>query len=60
MESNSTFEQHKATPEISIDNHVKLRQLELSEFVSHYKTIYLDTNFWLTLRKVALGVVAQT
>jgi len=55
MESNSTFEQHKATPEISIDNHVKLRQLELSEFVSHYKTIYLDTNFWLTLRKVALG-----
>lgn len=50
-----TIERHKLTPEISLDEHVRNRQLELSRYVSNRKTVYLDTNFWIILRDVKLG-----
>lgn len=55
MEETSTIELHKKTPEISLDEHVRQCQLELSKYVLRRKTVYLDTNFWIILRDVKLG-----
>lgn len=55
MEYLNTIDEHKRTPEISLNAHVRNKQLELSAYVLRHKTIYLDTNYWLTLRKVELG-----
>lgn len=41
--------------DISIGQYVRARQLELSDSVSCFKTVYLDTNHWVTLRKVCSG-----
>lgn len=44
----------------TLDEHVRKRQLELSSYVLGRKTIYLDVNFWLILRKVELGELADS
>jgi len=43
------------TREATLDEHIRQCQLELSAYVLKRKIIYLDTNFWLTLRDVKLG-----
>ncbi|MCW8831615.1 MAG: hypothetical protein OQK32_08875 [Gammaproteobacteria bacterium] len=55
MEFDSKNDGREIAPEVSVDQYVRKKQVELSEYVSGYKTIYLDTNFWLTLRDVVTG-----
>lgn len=41
---------HRRHPEISIDQHVKEKALELTESIHGVEKIYLDTRFWVLLR----------
>jgi hypothetical protein len=42
MEFYSTIDEHKRTPDVSVDQHVRKKQLELSKYVSSHKTVYLE------------------
>ena len=46
---------HSRHPEISIDQHVKAKALELSESIYGVEKIYLDTRFWVLLRDAYMG-----
>jgi hypothetical protein len=50
------IQQHRAYPDISIDRYVSLRVVELGRAIDSRTAIYLDTNFWILLRKAALGL----
>ena len=50
-----TFEYHRLHPEISIDEHVKNRTIELGRLVNGKERIYLDLRFWILFRDVTLG-----
>ena len=49
-------EYHRSNGHISIDRHVKSRVVELGRLLDARAAIYLDTNFWILLRKSALGL----
>jgi hypothetical protein len=46
---------HRATPEISLERHVKSRVVELGRRLESRTAIYLDTKFWILLRDCAAG-----
>lgn len=46
---------HRATPEISLERHVKNRVVELGQRLESQAAIYLDTKFWIVLRDCAVG-----
>lgn len=52
----NTFEHHKATPNVSLDQHVKSRIVALGKSIDGRVRIYLDTKFWVILRKASTGV----
>jgi hypothetical protein len=52
----TSIEYHRANGHISLDRHVKSRVVELGRFLDKRTAIYLDTNFWILLRKAALGL----
>jgi hypothetical protein len=49
------FERHRREPHISIDQHVRRRQLELGGRLARRVPLYLDTKYWIIARDVALG-----
>lgn len=51
----NTIEEHRATPQISIDRHVKSRVVALGRSLDSRTAIYLDTKFWIILRECAEG-----
>jgi hypothetical protein len=49
------IEAHRASPEISLERHVKSRVVELGRLLETRAAIYLDTKFWIVLRDCAAG-----
>ncbi|MCX7230146.1 MAG: hypothetical protein NTW15_14320 [Burkholderiales bacterium] len=45
-----TFAFHRATPDISVDEHVRRRVIELGKWVMARERVYLDKCFWIHLR----------
>jgi hypothetical protein len=54
------IQQHRAFPHISTDRYVNLRVVELGRSLDARIPIYLDTNFWILLRKTLLGIDTAT
>lgn len=54
-ERGDILDAHLAEPEIDIDRHVRRRLLEGGAALFGKRKLYLDTNFWIALRKAALG-----
>lgn len=54
-EDTSDIERHLESPEVSLGEHVKCRQLELSDELDARRAIYLDLKFWIILRDVLMG-----
>src|SRR3989442_8594732 len=52
----SSIDHHRPNGHISVDQHVKSRVVELGGLVDARTAIYLDLNFWILLRKAALGL----
>ncbi|MDB5581980.1 MAG: hypothetical protein JWR80_7156 [Bradyrhizobium sp.] len=52
----SSIDYHQTKGHISLDQHVKGCVVELGCFLDSRTAIYLDTNFWILLRKAALGL----
>lgn len=55
MDNIFTFDDHIKSPEISVSQYIQTKCIELSRSVNEKKIIYFDTNFWVTMRDVALG-----
>lgn len=54
-----TFDEHERSPRITVNQYVRRKQLELSSYVSQKCKIYLDTNFWIILRKIVTGELSD-
>jgi hypothetical protein len=50
----NNIDDHRKTPQISIDQHVRHRVIELGQRLAPRLPVYLDTKFWIILRKAAL------
>lgn len=50
-----SFDRHRASPEISIDQYVRARQLAFAELVLARQRVYLDKKYWILMREVAMG-----
>lgn len=50
-----SFERHRASPHISIDEHVRLRQVALAQSILGKQRVYLDKKFWILIREAAMG-----
>lgn len=51
----ASFDFHRRHPEISIDQYVKAKALELAESIQGVEKIYLDKRFWVLLRDAHMG-----
>jgi hypothetical protein len=51
-----TIEQHRASPEVSLDEHVRRCQIALARTLEHKQAIYLDVKYWIIVRDIAAGV----
>lgn len=51
----ASFDFHRRHPEISIDQHVKEKALELADSIQGAEKIYLDKRFWVLLRDAHMG-----
>jgi len=49
------FDRHRANPEVSVEEHVGRKSIELGEWVLARERVYLDKCFWIRLRDVRLG-----
>jgi hypothetical protein len=52
---NRTIAQHLASPNVSLDEHVRQCQIALARKLEHKKAIYLDLNFWIIVSDAAIG-----
>lgn len=52
---NRTIAQHLASPDTSLDEHVRQCQIALARKLEHKKAIYLDLNFWIIVSDAAIG-----
>lgn len=50
-----SFDRHRASPDVSIDEYVRSRQLALAQSVLEKQRVYLDKNFWIFVRDAAMG-----
>jgi hypothetical protein len=50
----SSFELHRSQPEISFENHVRNKKIELGRSLDSLQAIYLDTRFWIFIRDAFL------
>lgn len=53
---NFSIESHRASPDVSLDEHVLSCQIALAKGLEQRKAIYLDTKFWIILRDAAAGI----
>ncbi len=44
-----SFDRHRASPEVSIDEYVRRRNIELGEWVMARERVYLDKCFWIIM-----------
>lgn len=51
----NTISHHLHTPGISLQSHLRQKQLDLARDIQAAKKVYLDTKFWLLLRDARLG-----
>ncbi len=49
-----------STADISIDEYVRRRQIELGQSLSGRTAVYLDTKFWIVVREVLSGLRTQS
>jgi hypothetical protein len=49
-----SFDRHRASPHVSVDDYVRSRQLALAEKVQARQRVYLDKNYWILLRDAAM------
>lgn len=56
----NTLDMHRASPDVSLERYVRARQIELARSLDGVPAIYLDTNFWITLRNAAAGRESST
>lgn len=49
-----SFDRHRASPEVSIDQYVRSCQLALAEAVLAKQRVYLDKNYWILVREAAM------
>lgn len=54
----SSIDHHRASPDVSLDEHVRRCQITLAQALEPRQAIYLDTKFWIILRDTATGVRA--
>jgi hypothetical protein len=47
-----SFAFHRATPDVTVDEHVRRRVVELGEWVMARERVYLDKCFWIHMRAV--------
>lgn len=45
-----SFDRHRASPELSVDEYVRRRNIELGEWTMARERVYLDKCFWIVLR----------
>lgn len=50
-----SFDHHRATPEVSLNEYVCCRKIKLGEWVMARRRIYLDKCFWICLRDARIG-----
>ncbi len=55
MDIATTIEKHKNQPNITLDEYVREKRIELAKRVLLKKSVYLDTKFWIILRDAALN-----
>jgi hypothetical protein len=48
-----TIEEHLRNPDVSIDDYVRSLRIQLGEWLSTMRAVYLDTRFWILLRDAA-------
>lgn len=51
----NTFSIHLKTPEIDLETHRQIRRAQLSYQLRKQHRIYLDTNYWVNLRRASAG-----
>ena len=51
----NTFDKHRSEPERSLNDYTKSVKLQLGHDLQNRTKIYLDTNYWINLRKVNLN-----
>ena len=51
----ASFAKHRMQADLSTDEYVRSRKIEWANVVTERKRIYLDLNYWIRLREVALG-----
>lgn len=51
----SSFELHSSHPELSFNNHVRNKKIELGRSLDSLHAIYLDTRYWIFIRDALLG-----
>lgn len=49
------FAYHRATPQVTVEQHVRRRVIELGEWVVARERVYLDKCFWIHLRAVRMN-----
>jgi hypothetical protein len=50
-----TFDHHIKSPEISVEQYIRSKCIDLSRAVNAKKVVYFDTKFWLIVRDIVLG-----
>lgn len=53
-----TIEEHLGLPSVSIEEHSRQLRIRLGEQLGGRRAIYLDTRFWIELRKAVAGLGA--
>jgi hypothetical protein len=51
----TTIDQHLASPDVSLDEHVRQCQIALAHTLEHKQAIYLDVNFWNIATDALIG-----
>lgn len=49
-----SFDRHRASPEVSIEQYARARQVELAQSVLAKQRVYLDKKFWILIREAAM------
>lgn len=50
-----TFSYHRENSNISLDEYVRSKKIELGKSLDERKKVYLDTKYWIHFRDVILG-----
>jgi hypothetical protein len=58
-EMRSSFAKHKAEPNVSVDEYVRARRIELGRSLDHRRPVYLDLRYWIILRDALLNRTAD-